>query len=368
MSDDLVIASVEVSAFTVPTERPEGDGTLAWDETTMVVVEPLTRGGVRGLGYAYGDVAMVGLLRQHLIPAVVGTDVRDNGATWLAMVRTIRNLGRPGLCSMAIAAMDIALWDTKGRCLEQPLHRLLGATRENVPIYGSGGFTTYTERQLVEQLIGWAEDGIPRVKMKIGTNRGRDAEVDVRRIRAVREALGPDVELFVDANGAYERTQARMLGRRFADEFGVRWFEEPVTSDDLGSLHMLVEELPLDVAAGEYGYHLEYFQQMLAARAVDVLQADAGRCAGLTEWLRVAAAAAAVKVPISAHCGPSLHAPVCTVPANFRHLEYFHDHVRMEGMLFEGALVPRDGYLWPTEHPGLGLELRRADAEQYRVR
>jgi L-alanine-DL-glutamate epimerase-like enolase superfamily enzyme len=364
---DFDIVTVDVSAYTIPTELPEADGTLAWDKTTLVVVDLKTRAGVRGLGFAYGHTAMVDVIKQTLVPAIVGNNVRETGNAWSAMVRSIRNLGRPGIASMAIAAVDLASWDAKARLLDVPLHRLLGATRGAVPIYGSGGFTTYTMDQLLTQLSGWVSQGIPRVKMKIGTDWGVSWRDDVTRIAAVRDAIG-DAELFVDANGGYDRVQARRLGAQFASDFGITWFEEPVSSDDLAGLRGLVDALPLDVAAGEYGYDLDYFRSMLAAGAVDVLQADVGRCGGITEWLRVAALAAADHVPFSGHCGPAIHLHAATVPPNLRHLEYFHDHVRIENLLFDGIIQPRDGTLTPSDAPGNGYTLKTADAEQYRVR
>jgi L-alanine-DL-glutamate epimerase-like enolase superfamily enzyme len=368
MSDEHLIEALDVSVYTVPTDGLEADGTLAWDSTGVVVVFPRTRGGTTGLGYAFGDRSTEVMVSDLLAGVVIGRDVRDTVGAWQAMVQSIRNLGRPGICSMAIAAVDIALWDTKARCAGQPLFRLLGAVRDEVPVYGSGGFTTYSTQRLVDQLSGWVKAGIPRVKMKIGMDRGASWRRDIERISAVRQAIGPEVELYVDANGAYDRTQARRLGVLFAQEFGVTWFEEPVSSDDLRGLAELRRALPLDVTAGEYGYDLAYYQSMLAADAVDVLQADVGRCAGITEWLRVAATCAAHQVPFSAHCRPSQHAHVACVPPNLRHVEYFHDHARIDAIMFDGALVPEQGRLRPSEErPGIGLTLRAADAERYRV-
>ena len=367
-SGEFDIVAVVVSAYTITTELPEADGTLAWDRTTIVVVDVEVASGPHGIGFAYGHTAMVDIIKETLTPRILGHDVRDTGRAWSAMVRAIRNLGRPGIASMAISAVDLALWDAKARLFEQPLHRLLGAIRSAVPIYGSGGFTTYTMHELLTQLTGWVSDGIPRVKMKIGTDWGVSWRADVARIAAVRNAIGEDTELFVDANGAYDRTQARRLGGQFAADFGVSWFEEPVSSDDLAGLHDLVEALPLDVTAGEYGYDLDYFRSMLTAGAVDVLQADVGRCGGITEWLRVAALAAAHHVPFTGHCGPAIHLHAATVPPNLRHLEYFHDHVRIEKLLFDGIVEPHDGTLTPSEVPGNGYTLKAADAEKYRVR
>lgn len=368
MSDDCIVDALDVSVYEIPTEQPEADGTLQWDSTVAVVVEPRLRSGLRGLGYAWGHACMKPLIEDELAPQVLGHDVRDTGAAWQAMVRAIRNLGRPGVVSMAIAAVDLALWDTAARALGVPLHRHLGATRDAVPVYGSGGFTSYDERTLLEQLTGWVEAGIPRVKMKIGTDRGSSWRRDVERVRAVRNAVGPDVEIYVDANGAYDRTQALRLGRQYVEELGVSWFEEPVSSDDLDGLRQCRDGLPLDVSAGEYGYHLQYFREMLDHGSVDVMQADVARCAGITDWLRVAALCQAYQVPFSAHCSPSQSVHPACVPANLRHIEWFHDHVRIERMFFDGTRDPQGGSVTPDPAaPGLGLTLRVADAEPYRV-
>jgi L-alanine-DL-glutamate epimerase-like enolase superfamily enzyme len=305
------------------------------------------------------------MIRDELAPAVCGLDALDVPGAWLAMVRAIRNAGRPGISSMAIAAMDTALWDLKGRLLGLPVSALLGRVRSDVPVYGSGGFTSYSDRQLRDALHGWIRQGIGRVKIKIGEDRGGREDRDLSRIELARSVIGDGVELFVDANGGYGRTQAIRVGHRCRD-WDVRWFEEPVSSDDLDGLRRVRDALDLDVAAGEYGYDLPYFRAMCAAGAVDVLQADVSRCAGITEWLRVAAVAAAQGLDVSAHCAQSLHAqPACAV-ANLRHLEYFHDHARVDRLLFDGVLEPIDGILRPDPaRPGLGLELKGADAARY---
>jgi L-alanine-DL-glutamate epimerase-like enolase superfamily enzyme len=358
MNNEHEIVAVDAAAYTVPTDGPEADGTLSWDATTIVVVAVRTRAGVTGLGHTYGHECLTSLINTLLTPRVLGIDVRETAAAWEAMRSAIRNLGRPGLCSMAIAAVDMALWDAKARHLGVPLHRLLGGSRTTVPVYGSGGFTTYSRDDLIAQLAGWVEQGIPRVKMKIGIS----PQDDLERACAVRDAVGDDVELYVDANGAYDQVTARRLGLRLLEEAGVSWFEEPVSSDDLRGLVDLAHTLPMDVTAGEYGYHLEYFLAM--APCVDVLQADITRCAGITEWLRVAAGTLR---PFSAHCAPSAHVHAATVPPNLRHIEYFHDHVRIEAMLFDGVLEPVHGHLVPAETEGNGLVFKEADAERFRV-
>ena len=365
---DLDVVALDATVYTVPLETPEADGTLQWDHTSYLVVEPRLRNGLTGLGYAVGSPACRAVVDEVLQGAVRDRDVRDVGACWSAMVRAIRNLGRPGICSMAIAAVDIALWDTAARVHGVPLHRLLGATRDRVPVYGSGGFTSLAVDELCAQLRGWVDEGIPRVKMKVGKDWGRSWREDLERVRAARAAVGDDVDLYVDANGGYDLVRAREMGTRYCEESNVSWFEEPVSSDDRDGLAHLRGAWPADVAAGEYGYDLAYFSTMLSDGAVDVLQADVGRCGGITEWLRAAAAAAAYAIPFSGHCQPSIHAHVATVPPNLRHLEYFHDHVRADRLLFDGVLAPVGGCLVPAaDRPGLGLELRRSDADRYRV-
>jgi L-alanine-DL-glutamate epimerase-like enolase superfamily enzyme len=361
---DVAVERVDVAAYTVPTDAPESDGTAKWDATTMVLVEAHA-GAETGLGYTYGDAATAALVASTLRDVVVGRDAMAVGATWEAMGRACRNLGRPGLASMAIAAVDTALWDLKARLLGLPLATLLDPVRDAVPVYGSGGFTSYSDERLAEQLGGWAAQGIPRVKMKVGRAPDRDPE----RMRVAREAIGAETELFVDANGAFQRKAALRFAER-CTEFGVSWFEEPVSSDDLEGLRLLRDRSPagIDVAAGEYGYLLSYFEAMLAAGAVDCLQADVTRCQGITGFLRVGALCQARSLQLSAHCGPAIHLhPCCAVPA-FRHLEYFHDHVRIEQRFFDGAPEPVDGALRPDlSRPGNGLELRRSEAERYAV-
>jgi L-alanine-DL-glutamate epimerase-like enolase superfamily enzyme len=359
---EATLEQLEVAAYRVPTDAPEADGTLAWDATTIVVVHA-RGGGQRGIGYTYADLATVRLIEEHLAGVVRGADALAPQRAWWAMTRAVRNVGRAGVAAMAISAVDTALWDLKARLLELPLATLLGAVHDSVPVYGSGGFTSYSIQRLQAQLAGWVREGIPRVKMKIGSRPGED----VARVRAAREAIGGEAGLFVDANGAYSRKQALEFAERFA-ACGVGWFEEPVSSDDLEGLRLLRDRSPagMDIAAGEYGYEPGYFRRMLSAGAVDVQQADATRCGGITGWLAVAALCEAHGIELSAHCAPQLHAHAGCAVGPLRHLEYFHDHARVEQLLFDGALTPVEGALRPDpERPGLGVELKAADAERF---
>jgi L-alanine-DL-glutamate epimerase-like enolase superfamily enzyme len=363
-SDGPVIERVAVSAYRIPTDYPEADGTLNWNHTTLVLVEAVA-GNQIGVGFTYADTATARLVKQTLVDIVCGRPAMAVTACWHAMIHEIRNLGRPGVVSMAVAGVDAALWDLKARLLNVPLVTLLGAVREAAPVYGSGGFTSYSIKQLQDQLAGWVEAGIPRVKMKVG----RHPQEDSARVEAARVAIGEKAELFVDANGAYNRKQALGLAERFAG-CRVTWFEEPVSSDDLEGLALIRNRAPaaMEIAAGEYGYDQVYFRRMLEAGAVDVLQADASRCAGITGFLKAGVQCEARSLPLSAHCAPSLHAHVACAVQPLRHIEYFHDHVRIERMLFDGALTPVDGRIRPDlSRAGTGLEFKHRDAKRYEL-
>jgi L-alanine-DL-glutamate epimerase-like enolase superfamily enzyme len=357
------IEQIEARAYRIPTDAPEADGTFAWHATTLVVAK-IQAGGHTGMGYTYSDTSTATFVQDTLAGVLIGRDALGIPACWNAMQRAVRNLGRPGVASTAISALDVALWDLKGRILGLPVLHILGAARNSVPIYGSGGFTSYPIPLLREQLGGWREDGIRRVKMKVGTNPPNDPG----RVCVAREAIGDDAELFVDANGAYSRKQALELAERFSADANVSWFEEPVSSDDLEGLRLLRDRGPagMDIAAGEYGYDIYEFRRMLDAGAVDVLQADASRCGGITGFMKVAALCEAFNLPLSAHCAPSLHVAAGCAADNVRHLEYFHDHVRIEHMLFDAAPVPVFGSLSPDlTRPGLGFEFKQRDADPY---
>jgi L-alanine-DL-glutamate epimerase-like enolase superfamily enzyme len=359
------VIRLDASAYTVPTDRPEGDGTLAWTSTTLVLVRA-THADTTGCGWTYGPAAVGSVVSELLAPALQDAAPDDVPTAWQAMQRRLRNAGRPGIAGLALSAVDCALWDLKARLRGLPLSALLGRARAAVPVYGSGGFTTYDAGQQERQLAGWVhEQGIPRVKIKIGESWGRCEQRDLDRIAAARTTIGPDAELFVDANGAYTRKQAVRVLQRAADA-DVRWFEEPVSSDDLQGLGIVRDAVDADVTAGEYGYDLPYFDRMIPY--VDCLQVDVTRCGGITEFLRIAAVAAAHGLDVSGHCAPHQHLAVAAAVPNLRHLEWFHDHVRIERMLFDGA-VPAVGGTLPVAESGLGtgLAFRPADAEPFRV-
>jgi len=364
INDSIGIKQVHTAAFKIPTATPESDGTLTWNNTTLIITE-IEAAGKTGIGYTYADGSAAYLIEHTLKNLVIGKNIFDIPSITNFLSHQIRNNGNCGIAMMAVSAIDSALWDLKAKILEQPLCNLLGKASDKILVYGSGGFTNYSEDQLSRQFKNWEELGIQYLKMKIG----REPQKDIKRIKTARNAIRKTTRLFVDANGAYTAKQAIEKANEF-DEYDVSWFEEPVPSDQLEDLSFIRGQVSpkINIAAGEYGYNLSYFKQMLCANALDVLQADATRCGGITGFLNVGQLAEAFQIPFSSHCAPALHLHAALSLPSFYIAEYFFDHIRIESMLFDGISPPEKGYLGPDlSRPGLGIEFKRQDAEKFKI-
>lgn len=361
------VTRLTASVYRIPTEGPEADASAQWDATTVVLVEAEGADGQRGLGYTYTAAAAAQVVRDLLVGAVCGRSLEDVQPVGKAMLAAVAEVDPPELAACAVSAVDIALWDLRARAVEQPLFQLLGAQRPAAPVYGGGGFLNYSTAQLIEQLGGWVARGIARVQMKVGRGVGAGADQDLARVQAVRAALGPKVELYVDADGAFKPAGAIALAGRLAAQ-GVTCFEEPVPSAALEQLAQVRREGGVRVAAGEYGFDPLYFRNLMAAGAVDIVQPAVTRCLGVTGWLAAVQLADSFELGVWAPGAPALHAHMaCAAPTPVQ-VEYFHDHARVEGLLFDGVVDPVDGELRPDPgRPGLGLELKRASAERWRV-
>jgi L-alanine-DL-glutamate epimerase-like enolase superfamily enzyme len=321
--------------------------------------------GKEGIGYTYGDVSIVEVVNSQLSPLVLEHNAMDLPAIHTSLVKHIRNNGQSGLAMMAVSAIDIALWDLKAKLLGLPLCRLLGQEREGMPVYGSGGFTSYTDQELHDQLSGWVKQGITAVKIKVG----RDQAADERRVGVAREAIGEHTGLYVDANGAYTVSEALTQAQLFSG-YGVDWLEEPVPAEAREQLYLIRQQLSggMRIVAGEYGYTLNDFRTLLLANAVDVMQADATRCGGITGFLKAGHLCEAFRIPFSSHCAPSVHLHAALSLPCFVIAEYFHDHVLIEQSLFEGLGQIRNGQLYPDlSKPGMGLVFKDKTAQVYRV-
>jgi L-alanine-DL-glutamate epimerase-like enolase superfamily enzyme len=358
-----VIEDVRLGVFDIPTRSAESDGTLEWRKTTLVVVE-LKAAGHTGLGYTYANAATGRVIHDHLLDVVRSHSCFEIELLWREMFGRLRNVGATGISAMAVSAVDTALWDLKAHHLGVSLVELLGGVRTELPVYGSGGFCSYTEPQFRHEFSRWFQLGIRRFKMKVG----RDPANDPARAGLARTIIGATAELMVDANSAYTRKAAVSWGERFAREFGAVWFEQPLPPSDLDGLRELRQRVPatLEIADGEYGYDLDYFRRLLTAGAVDVVQADVTRCGGVTGFMKVATLCEAHALPLSSHCAAALHVHPGCATGPMRHAEFFADHERIERELFDGVGEPRDGVLRPDRsRPGHGLEFKWEDAAKY---
>ncbi len=358
------VERLRVSAYRIPTERgPESDGTARWDATTIVVVE-VEAGGCVGTGWTYGSGATATFVHDDLRSIVEGADPFAVRELWTRMTGHVRNDGRPGLASYAISAIDVALWDLHARLLGVALCDAFGIVRESVPLYGSGGFTSYDLTTLTQQLGGWARDGMRAVKMKVGRNHAADA----RRVAAARDAIGPHVHLMVDANGGYDVTDAIAFAQGPLAQHGVTWFEQPVDHADIDGTRRVREHAPPGLAISSGEYITDTAAAARVAPVVDVLQADATRCGGYTGFLAIDGYCDVTRKPLSTHCGPMLHMHVAAAALRVRHVEWFADHVRIERRLFDGFIEPSDGDLTPDRsRPGHGLTFKHADAKRLAV-
>lgn len=364
MTDQVKINKTTVSAYTIPTETPESDGTKEWDSTTIVIVE-ITAGNKTGFGYSYADSTAAFLINIKLLPILQNHNALDIPSCWEKMVEEVRNMGRAGIASTAISAVDIALWDLKAKIFNVPLVKLLGQRRKSIEVYGSGGFCSYDQDKLQAQLAGWVDEGIGAVKMKVG----REPAYDLERVAAARDAIGPLPDLYIDANGAYSRKKALNFAYQCID-YNVSWFEEPVSSDDPEGMKMMRDSAPygMEITTGEYGYDQYYFRNLLQNQTVDVLMADATRCTGITGFLQAATLSKAFNIPFSSHTAPSIHLHPALSLGHFKIAEYFYDHVRIEKKFFDGFISPSNGKLFPDlSRMGLGIELKHQDVEKYKV-
>jgi len=358
------IVDVSVARYERPYERPISNGKYTYTHAHFVVVELRTDEGITGVGWTDGGKVVqeaVDLLR----PALLGGDPFAVERIWSRMYRP-KIVGRKGLELRAISAVDIALWDLMGKATGQPVAKLLGGYSDRVRVYIAGGY--YEEGKGIVELCAemerYLKQGAKAVKMKIGL---LDIKEDLQRVRAVREAIGPDVDLLVDANNAYTANQAIRMGR-YLDEMDIFWFEEPVSPDNIPAHAEVAAALDVPIAAGENEYTQYGFRDLIAARAVDVLNPDAKVMGGITPWRKVALMAEAHDLPVAPHGAQEVHVHLAAAFPNGLILEYYNPNTMgLAAEMFEETLPIVDGYAPVPDRPGLGFTLNRRKLEQYRV-
>ena len=325
----------------------------------------LTDEGLEGLGTGDGGRTAQLLINESLKPLLIGQDPLRIEKLWDDMFWRLRGVGRKGLAFAAISAVDIALWDLKAKYFNVPLYELLGAYTDSVPIYGSGGWTHFSVDELVAEQLGYVERGMKSVKMKVGKDFGQSEKEDIARLAAVREAVGDEIEILIDANNGYYAKQAIRMAREFAP-YRVGWFEEPVLADDIEGLAVIARAIDIPVATGEHEYSKYGFRELIARGGADIAQPDIGRVGGVTEWMKVAHLAHAFNLPVAPHAFQVVHLHVTCATPNLRIVEYLGASEEFDRLAYTEFPEPVDGMWSPNpDKPGLGLELNPDVVKKY---
>ena len=308
--------------------------------------------GVTGTGYSYtigtGGYSVVELLKRTLVPALIGREAMEIERIWRDLLFLTHATTTGAITSIALAAIDTALWDLKARKLGQPLHLLAGGAQASIPLYTTeGGWLHLDEGALVDDALRAKAEGFGGCKLKVG----RPIFEDVRRIGAVRDAVGPGFEIFTDANQRFNVDEAIRRARAY-EPLDIGWFEEPLTAEDISGHSRLVASTSIPIAVGESLYSALHFREYLERHACSVVQVDVGRIGGITPWLKVAHLAEAFNIAVCPHFLMELHVALCAAVPNARWVEYIPQLDELTGE----KMVIRDGHAIPSSKPGLGID------------
>jgi L-rhamnonate dehydratase len=362
------ITDVRTTQLRVPDLPGIQDATIRHRDTGRggLFIHLDTDAGISGFGIGSGSGTRA-VIHDMLKPLLVGQNPLHHERLWDDMFWRVRGFGRKGVAFTAISAIDIALWDLKAKHFGVPLYQLLGPYTESVPIYGSGGWTSFSEKELVSEQLSYVERGIPRVKMKVAKDFGHCEAEDLQRLKAVRKTVGDDVEIYVDANNGFYAKQAIGFARKMADH-NVGWFEEPVLADDIAGLAAIAKAIDIPVATGEHEYTKYGFKELIAQGGADIVQPDVGRVGGVTEWMKVAHLAHAFNLPVAPHAVQLVHLHLACCTPNLKVVEYLGVAEETDKLFYTEVPEPKDGMWSPfPDRPGLGLELDPKAVERYAV-
>ena len=362
----MAITSVHTRCYRIPLPRTLSDAMQGRiPDFQLVTVQIEDDDGCRGLGYTYtvgrGGRAIAAMIEADLAPIIRDLTDDDIEAVWKRMWRRLHYVGRGGVASFAISAVDIALWDLQARQRCQPLWQLLGATDERVPVYAGGINLEYPIDELLKETEASLEQGFRAIKMKLGSPQ---LATDVERVAAMRECLGPEIPLMVDANMAWSVDEAIAAARAFR-EFDVTWLEEPIAPDDFPGHRRVAEEGALPIAAGENLHTLREFQMLIEAGAVTYVEPDVANIGGITAWLKVAALAESHQLRVTSHGVHDLHVHLLAAVPNSSWLEW---HGFGLERFMSSRLQIEDGAAIAPDRPGHGVELDWKLLEEFRER
>jgi L-alanine-DL-glutamate epimerase-like enolase superfamily enzyme len=353
------ISKIDVHLVSSAVPAGIADATRKVETIGFVIVRITTDQGLEGVGVTYHEVggeATREVIRRNIAPKLIDRDPLETEAIWQELFHHLRGIGRKGLTFCALSAIDIGLWDLKGKIVGLPVSRLLGGNRTRVPVYASGGWTSYDDDQLVDEMRGMVARGFGAIKFKVGFGGGQQLARDVERVRKVREAVGPGIRLLVDANNCFDAATAIQLANRIR-EFDITLFEEPVFADDIPGLARFRRGTDIPLATGEHEYTKFGVRDLLLAEAADFVQVDGARAGGYTEMLKCAALTQAWNVRFAPHAMENVHLPLVAALPNAPFLERLLMFEDITAAVFKNAAVPVDGFMTVPDLPGIGLEL-----------
>tara|TARA_Y100000590_G_scaffold33454_2_gene36656 strand:+ start:2043 stop:3146 length:1104 start_codon:yes stop_codon:yes gene_type:complete len=363
------IIDVSTTQVFYPDVQPVKHGTSKFSRkhSDQLFVHLKTDEGIEGLGIGEAPPGARAVVENGLRDILIGSDPFDIERLWSEMFWRINTYGRTGIALRALSAVDIGLWDLKAKALSQPLYKLLGGYTESILVYGSSGWTSFTEEELLSSLTKFVELGFVGVKMKVGKDFGNSEREDIDRVAAVRNSIGNDVALYVDANGAYRAKQAIYLAKEY-ENYQIGWFEEPVIADDIYGLAQVKNSIPIPVATGENEFTRHGFKELMSRDAVDIVQPDVGRVGGVTEWMKIAQLADSFNLQVASHCLQFVHIHLACSTPNFKILESLDMDNTTGDIWYTEVPQVQMGKLSPfPDRPGLGLELDPYAMEKWSV-
>jgi L-alanine-DL-glutamate epimerase-like enolase superfamily enzyme len=360
------INKVSAELYRVPVHREMHDAIREFSTLDVIFAHVETDEGPSGLGFTYniipyGAQEICTLIQRGVDSLIRGMDPFDGERVWYQMWRGLDWVGRGGIAVLAVAATDIALWDLKSKVAGRPLYQLLGGFREKVPVYNTdGGWLNHTVEQLVDETKKIVKAGFRGTKIKVGKD---DPMEDVERLAAVRQVLGPNRTLMVDANERFTHAEAIKRAAMW-EAFNLFWFEEPLPAEDISGHAKVKAHTSIPIALGESLFNRQQFKDYIAADGVSIVQPDACRCGGITEWLKIAHMADCYGMQVSPHFVMELHLPLVAAVPNGLFVEYIPS---FDAALRE-PLKLEDGCFRPSQNPGLGIDWARDKIEQYKVK
>jgi D-arabinonate dehydratase len=365
------ITEVEAIAISIPLPAPVADAVRLITHRDHLIIRIRTEDGLEGIGFTLGydgSRAMVSLVDAIYRPILIGQDALASEHLWAEMYRQSIQAGRRGAALRAISAIDIALWDLKGKAAGMSVMQLLGIHSTRLRCYATGGYYRQgqTTDELIREMAGYLEHGFTAIKLKVGKLTGRE---DAARMQAVRRAIGDDVEILLDANGGWSDAPAAIAAMRRLEEYRPYWIEEPVRADNITAMARIAEALEIPVATGELEATRWGFADLVQRRAADILQPDATVVGGVSEWLKVAHMAAAFDIPIAPHYHWDIHTQLVASIPNGLFIEYFvrGSGVKMFDDLLEEPMEALNGYISPRTEPGFGVKFREDRIAEYRI-